>query len=75
MDNNQNYNQNSVGDYCRNIMINHTIILVLLLFVIVYIIINYNTIIKGDVFGGYIANTIIITGIIFLIKLNQMIKK
>ena len=67
MDNNQNYNQNSIGNYCRNIMINHTIILVLLLFVIVYIIINYNTIIKGDIFGGYVANTIIITGIIFLI--------
>jgi hypothetical protein len=67
MDNNQNYNENNIGGYCRNIMINHTIIMVLLLFVIVYIIINYNTIIKGDIFGGYVANTIIITGIIFLI--------
>jgi len=67
MNNNQNYNENSIGGYCKNIMINHTIILVLLLFVIVYIIINYNTIIKGDIFGGYVANPIIITGIIFLI--------
>ena len=62
-----NNNSNNMIDYCRNIMINHTIILIILLFVIVYIIINYNTIIKGNILNGNFSNSIIITGIIFLI--------
>jgi hypothetical protein len=54
-------------DYCKQIMINHTLIIILCLFLIVYIVINYSLITEGNIYGGNLPKTIIITGIIFLI--------
>ena len=54
-------------DYCKQIMINHTLIIILCLFLIVYIVINYSLISNGNIYGGNLSKTIIITGVIFLI--------
>lgn len=54
-------------DYCKQIMINHTLIIILCLFLIVYIVINYSLISEGNIYGGNLPKTIIITGVIFLI--------
>ena len=54
-------------DYCKQIMVNHTLIIILCLFLIVYIVINYSLITEGNIYGGNLPKTIIITGIIFLI--------
>lgn len=55
------------NNYYREIMINHYLIIILCLFLVVYIVINYNTIQEGNIYGGNISKTIIISGIIFLI--------
>jgi hypothetical protein len=54
-------------DFCKEIMINHTLIIILCLFLIVYIVINYSLISEGNIYGGNLPKTIIITGVIFLI--------
>jgi hypothetical protein len=54
-------------DYCKQIMINHTLIIILCLFLIIYIVINYSLISEGNIYGGNLPKTIIITGVIFLI--------
>ena len=57
----------SMIDYCKQIMINHTLIIIICLFLIVYIVINYSLISDGNIYGGNLPKTIIITGVIFLI--------
>jgi hypothetical protein len=54
-------------NYCKQIVLNHTLIIILCLFLIVYIVINYNLISEGNIYGGNLPKTIIITGVIFLI--------
>lgn len=54
-------------DYCKEIVLNHTLIIILCLFLIVYIVINYSIINQGNIYGGNIPKSIIITGVIFLI--------
>jgi hypothetical protein len=54
-------------DFCKQIMINHTLIIILCLFLIVYIVINYSLISEGNIYGGNLPKSIIITGVIFLI--------
>lgn len=51
----------------KEIMINYSLIIIICLFLVVYIIINYSVIQEGNIYGGNIPKTIIITGIIFLI--------
>lgn len=53
--------------YYREIMINYSLIIILCLFLVVYIVINYSIIQEGNIYGGNIPKTIIITGVIFLI--------
>lgn len=54
-------------DYCRKIMINHVLIIIVCLFLVVYVIINYNLINDGNIYAGNLPKTFIITGVIFLI--------
>lgn len=54
-------------NYYKEIMINYSLIIILCLFLVVYIVINYSTIQEGNIYGGNIPKTVIITGIIFLI--------
>ena len=55
------------NNYYREIIINYSLIIILCLFLVVYIVINYSVIQEGNLYGGNIPKTIIITGIIFLI--------
>lgn len=57
----------STIDFCKQIMINHTLIIILCLFLIVYIVINYSLISEGNIYGGNLPKSIIITGVVFLI--------
>ena len=52
---------------CKNMMINNTFMLLILLYVVVYVIINYNLIMEGHIMDGNYNKSIIVTGIIFLI--------
>jgi hypothetical protein len=54
-------------DYCRQIMINHILIIIICLFLVVYVVINYNLISNGNIYAGNLPKTFIVTGIIFLI--------
>ena len=54
-------------DYCREIMINHVLIIIVCLFLVVYVVINYNLINEGNIYAGNLPKTFIITGVIFLI--------
>ncbi len=54
-------------DFCKQIMINHTLIIILCLFLIVYIVINYSVISEGNIYRGNLPKSLIITGVIFLI--------
>jgi hypothetical protein len=54
-------------NYYKEIMINYSLILILCLFLVVYMVINYSVIQEGNIYGGDIPKTIIITGIIFII--------
>lgn len=51
----------------KEIMINYSLIIILCLFLVVYFIINYDVIHEGNLYGGNISKSIIITGVIFLI--------
>ena len=53
--------------YYKEIMINYALIIILCLFLVVYIVINFSVIQEGNIYGGNIPKTIIITGVIFLI--------
>lgn len=53
--------------YYKEIMINYALIIILCLFLVVYIVINFSVIQEGKIYGGNIPKTIIITGVIFLI--------
>lgn len=53
--------------YYKEIMINYSLIIILCLFLVVYIVINYTVIQDGNIYGGNISKTVIITGVIFLI--------
>jgi hypothetical protein len=53
--------------YYKEIMINYALIIILCLFLVVYIVINFSIIKEGNIYGGNIPKTIIITGVIFLI--------
>jgi hypothetical protein len=54
-------------NYCRKVLLNHVLIIIICLFVVVYIVINYNIIKNGNIYAGNFPKTFIITGIIFLI--------
>ena len=54
-------------NYCRKIMLTHTLIIIICLFLAVYIYINYNEIAIGNYYSGNISKTIIISGGIFLV--------
>lgn len=57
---------NSYQDY-KSFYQSNILLLIVLLFVIVYIIINWNKIINGNYFSGNYTKSILITGIFFLI--------
>lgn len=60
-------------NYCREIMINHVLIMIMCLFLVVYVVINYNLINEGNIYAGNLPKTFIVTGIIFLILYVFMI--
>jgi hypothetical protein len=57
----------STYDYCKYVILNHSLILILCLFLVVYLVINYNLINQGNIYSGNLPKTIIVTGIIFLL--------
>lgn len=57
---------NCTLDYCKYMILNHTIILILCLYVVVYIISNYDVINKDGFWKGNYIRPLMISGIIFL---------
>jgi len=57
----------NIFSYCKQLVLNHVLIIILCLFLVVYIVINYNLIKEGDIYSGNLPKTFIITGVIFLI--------
>lgn len=55
------------NNYYKEIIVNYSLIIIICLFLVVYLVINYSVIQEGNIYGGNIPKTIIITGIIFLI--------
>lgn len=55
------------NNYYKEIMVNYYLIIILILFLVVYTVINYSIIKDGNIYGGNIPKTVIITGIIFLV--------
>jgi hypothetical protein len=51
----------------KEIMINYSLIIIVSLFLVVYFVINYDIVQEGNIYGGNIAKSIMITGAIFLI--------
>lgn len=51
----------------KSIFVNYIILITLCLFVVIYIIINYDTVRNGNIYGGDITKSVLLTGIIILL--------